>query len=277
MGFLGFEESVAHQDALLKHLVATYQRLRPERLRLNQELVRRLSRDVLEEGGKRLGILRDGVFVFRNEDETSVLMDYCIYNVYRQGRNAVDVYICDSPLDPDSDESICLRAMQSATYAVVAVLSVEPGVGCHVRNLFTEETWLLVDIGFSQTAQPGAIIATRLLDFGSYVATGGAALPMGILDEARLAECQATIIAGMDDAGFDPAPLIRACLRSGASSAIRYEESDARRLPDTANPKPTRSLSQRRKALAQLTTRKSLSNRRCACGSGKMFKNCCGK
>jgi hypothetical protein len=160
--FGGISRSLAteYQDVLTR-----YQRFRPIRFRLNDELVRRLPRDVLDEGARKLGILRRGVFVFDNEDESSVLMDYCIYNVFRRGRNAVEQYLCDCPPDPNSDEMACLGAMKQATYALVVVLRVEPGVGCHVRNLFTEEKRLLADIGLAKSARPGTLMATRLLDF----------------------------------------------------------------------------------------------------------------
>src|SRR3989304_2643233 len=196
MGLFDFSKASFPNTTGSRDIVAHYQRLRPIRLRLNNELVRRLSRDVLKDGAKRIGILRGGRFVFDNEDETSVLMDYCIYAVYREGRNAVEQYLCNCPPDPESDEMACLRAMQHATYALVAVLRVDPGVGCHVRNLFTEETRLLVDIGFSETAQPGTLMATRILDYGDFVTTSGAALPLGILDNGALDEWQWKISAG---------------------------------------------------------------------------------
>jgi hypothetical protein len=205
-------------------------------------------------------------------------MDYCIYNVYRKGRNAVEQYLCDCPPDPDSDEMACLRAMQHAIYALVAVLRVEPSVGCHVRNLFTEETRLLVDIGFSETAQPGAVIATRLLDFGGFVATTGAALPLGILDNDELDEWQRKLRAGVDDERSDPAPLIRTCLQRGASSYIRYEGMNTQRRSDVGGGSPPAGTSaQQSRALAKRHASKAVTNRRCRCGSGKMFKNCCGK
>jgi hypothetical protein len=278
MGLFGFSKASSSPTPLFQDIAAHYERLRPTRWRLNNELVRRLSREALHEGAKKIGILRGGMFVFDNEDETSVLMDYCIYDVYRQGRNAVEQYLCDVPPNPDSDEMACLRAMQHATYALVAVLRVEPGVGCHVRNLFTEETRLLADMGFSKTAQPGAVIATRLLDFGGFVATGGAALPFGILDNDALDEWQRKIRAGADDDHFDPAPLIRTCLQRGASANIRYEEMNTERQSDIGEGSPPAGTSARRgRALAQRQASKAVTNRRCRCGSGKMYKNCCGK
>ncbi|MBI3840331.1 MAG: hypothetical protein HY288_20610 [Planctomycetia bacterium] len=277
MGLFGFSKTSFSQTTPFKDTFAHYQRLRPIRFRLNNELVRRLSRDALNQGAKKIGILRGGTFVFENEDETSVLMDYCIYDVYRKGRNAVEQYLCDVPPDPDSDEVACLRAMQQATYALVAVLRVESGVGCHVRNLFTEETRLLVDIGLSETAQPGMVIATRLLDFGDFVATGGAALPLGILDKDELDAWQRKIRAGANDDRSDPAPLIRACLQRGASANIRYEEMHTQRRSDVGGSPPAGTSAQRRRALAKRLASKAATNQRCRCGSGKMYKNCCGK
>ena len=266
------------KDTVSKDIVAQYQRLRPIRLRLNDELVSRLSHDALEDGARRIGILRDGTFVFDSEAEMSVLMDYCIYDVYRKGRNAVEQYLCDCPPDPDSDEMACLRAMQHATYALVAVLRVDRGVGCHVRNLFTEETRLLVDIGFSKTAKPGALMATRLLDFGGFVATSGAALPFGILQDDELDEWQRKFRTSVHDDRFDPATFIRTCLEKGASSSVRYEEMHTRRRSGVGGGlPPARTSPQQRRALAKRQASTAVTNRRCRCGSGKMFKNCCGR
>lgn len=278
MVLFGFRKPSFAPTTDSQDIAARYQRLRPIRLRLNNELVRRLSRDVLNEGARKIGILRNGVFVFDNEDESSVLMDYCIYDVYHKGRNAIEQYLSDSPPDPDSDEMACLRAMQHATYALAAVLRVEPGVGCQIRNLYTGETRLLADIGFSKTAQPDTLMATRLLDFGGFVATSGAALPVGILDNDELDEWQRKISAGANDDGADPAPLIRGCLQRGASSTVRYETPNTNRRSDVgADSQPAGTSAQRSRALAKRQASKPVTNRRCRCGSGKMFKNCCGK
>ena len=274
----GFGKTSSPQPTVTKDAVALYKRLRPTRLRLNDKLVERLSDDMIQDGAKKIGILRDGTIVFENEDETSVLMDYCIYDVYRNGRNAVEQYLCDCPPDPDSDEMICLYAMRNATYALVAVLDVERGVGCHVRNLFTEKTRLLVDMGLSKTALPGTVIATHLLDYGDFISTTGAALPLGVLNDEELDQWQRKIHAGLNDVHSDPAMLIRACLEKGASSNVRYEETGThRRFDGKESFPPPRTSSRQRRALAQRRANHTATKRRCGCGSGKMFKNCCGK
>jgi hypothetical protein len=275
MGLFNLPQTFGVSADARQEIVARYQRLRPIHFQLNHALTGLLSKNKIHEGARRLGMLRRDVIYFDNEDETSVLMDYCIYDVYRNGRNAVEQYLCDSPPDHDSDEMDCLRAMQHASYSLVAVLHVEPGVGCQVRNLFTDETRLLVDMGFSRSAVPGAVMATRLLDFGDYIATGGAALPIGVLNDKQLEEWMQRISAGVHEEDFDPAPLIRMCLEQGASSYIRYEEADS----------PSRSRPQRKYSLAgsqakrrgEPKEKRPLATRRCRCGSGKMYKNCCGK
>lgn len=277
MGLFGFKKPSFAPATDSQAIAARYKRLRPIRLRLNDELVRRLSRDVLNEGARKLGILRNGVFVFDNEDEPSVLMDYCIYDVYHKGRNAIEQYLSDSPPDPDSDEMAYLRAMQHAKYGLVVVHRVEPDVGCQIRNLLTGETLLLCDVGLSKTAQPGTLIATRLLDFGGFVTTSGAALPLGILNDDEMDEWQRKVNAGVDG-DSDPAPLIRGCLQRDASSKVRYETPNTNHRSDVgADFKPAGSSAQRNRALAKRHASKPTTNRRCRCGSGKMFKNCCGK
>ncbi len=278
MGLSGLIKATFLPTTAFHDIVARYQRLRPVRLRLNNLLASRLSRDVLYDGAKRIGIFHGGTIVFDNEDQSCVLADYCIYNVRRHGRNAVEQYLCDCSPDPDSDEMVCLRAMQHATYGLLAVLRLEPGVGCHVRNLFTEETRLLVDMGLSKTAKAGAVMATRLLDSGDYVATGGAALPWGILAPDELERWQQKLHAGVQDDHFDPAALIRASLEHGASSHVQYEGTASERRFDVGGIAPRAETSaERRQILAKHQAGKTAANRRCRCGSGKMFKNCCGK
>jgi hypothetical protein len=282
MGLLEFLKSGLSPATNFPDILTHYQRLRPIRLRLNNLLVARLSHGALEEGAKKLGILRRGMFVFDNEDQSSVLMDYCIYDVYRKGRNAVDQYLLDRPLDADSDEMACLQAMQRAIYTMIVVLRIEPDVGCQIRDLFSGETRLLADIGFSQTAQPGLLFATRLLDFGRFVTTTGAALPVGILSSDQLDEWQRRLRAGAENGRCDPADLIRKCVERGASSRVRYadaaEQVNVQRRADVDEVDPPAATSARRRRTPEpRPTNAALENRRCRCKSGKMYKNCCGK
>jgi hypothetical protein len=156
-------------------LLRRYKQLRQVGLHLNNRLVETLSKSVLDEGGKALGILKDNVLVFDSEDEMAVLMDYCLHDVRRQGLNAIERYLAESPPPPGSDEMVVLEAKRQARYSLFTVEAIEPGVGVLVRDLLRDESLFLVDIGFSTTATPGATLAARVMPMEGMIATTGAA------------------------------------------------------------------------------------------------------
>lgn len=278
MGLLTPVRNFVLPDATIDEIVHEYRRLRKTKFQLNNMLVARLPKDVLEEGARKLGILRDGMLVFNTEDESSVLMDYCIYDVRRNGRNAIEQYLIDSPPPHGSDEGLCSHAMQHATYGLVVVLGVQSGTGCLIQNLYNDKQYVLIDMGLSQTAQPGLLLGTRLLDFGRYHTTGGAAVPFGVLTENQLDEWRQKLSDGVIDESADPAPLIRSALRSGASCSMRYANAED---VDSSNVQ-TATIRRgdpagRKREMAKYLTSKTAANQRCRCGSGRMYKNCCMK
>lgn len=259
------DDRTRHEIADRAELVAHYKRLRAAGRKLSDRLVGRLSKDVLEEGGRKLGIFRQGTFVFQTESETPVLMDYCIYDVRRKGRNAIEQYLIESPPDPESDEMEHLRAMQHATYSVFHVESVIPGVGVTVRDLLSEETFLVVDLGFASTGVRGAVFASRLLHHEDFVMTGGAAIPIGVVPETALAavarDLSRAVVVDADGC-FDPAPLIRSCLEQGCASDIEYQDPTGRPLGRIGS-------------IESNAPRKFNRNSPCPCGSGRKYKKCC--
>ena len=252
---------VANRGAILSR----YKHLRHVSRNLNSKLVQRLSKDVLFEGARKLGILKGNTFVFDSEDESSVLMDYCIYDVRRDGRNAFEKYLVSCSPDSESDELTCLRAMQSAIYSLFVVETVERGLGITVQDLRTNEIHLVADLGLASTGRPEMVFASRLLFHDGFTITGGAALPVGLVSADQRDALIKQILAAVkpdDDGYFDPAPLIRSCLSNGASSHVRYLES-----PEEAS---------RLEQLPQDGSRATIDRYApCPCGSGKKFKFCC--
>ena len=108
-------------------MLPRYQHLRQVALQLNNRLVKLLPKEVLNEGGKKLGILKGNTLVLDTEDMICVLMDYCIYNVRRQGLNAIEQLLAKSPPPPDSDEMVVLKGMKEARYSIFMVEAVERG------------------------------------------------------------------------------------------------------------------------------------------------------
>jgi hypothetical protein len=254
--------SVAKRD----DIVSQYQRLRTVGWDLNNRLVKRLSKDVLEEGGTKLGMLEGKVFVVDTEDEVSILMDYCIYDVRRDGRNAIDQYLIDSPPDPESDEMTCLRSRQHPIYSLFVVESVERGLGVIARDMLSGEVFRVVDMGLGISGQPGMVFVARLLHHDGFSMSSGATVPFGFI---RGAEDEDELIKGLslrpkldDDSYFDPASLIRRLLRAGALRHVQYVDPRESMITQQQVPNRSRVVPVGR-------------NSPCPCGSGKKFKRCC--
>ena len=254
-------------------LLARYKHLRRAGLELNKRLAKSVSRSVIDEGGKKLGIIRQNVINLDAEDEIAVLMDFCIHDVRRQGMNAVDRYLAESPPAPEPDEQVLLEALRRARFSLFIVESTEPGVGVHVRDLLRDEPLFLVDIGCSQSASVGLVLATRVMAPEGISMMTGAALPVGVLAPGErnqfLVRLKATIKTDVgnwspEQASEWAATVIRTCLRQGAATQIAYVEPGHQSRPahkaGTAPP-------------AQRIGR----NDPCPCRSGRKFKLCCGK
>jgi hypothetical protein len=251
-----------------------YQHLRQVGLELNTRLTKTLSRSELDEGGRKLGILKRNVLVLDTEDEIAVLMDYCLHDVRRHGVNAIERYLATAPAAAGSDEEVLLQALRRSRYSLFAVRSSEPGVGVHVRDLLRDEPLFLVDVGLSRTAAIGLVLAARVMAPEGIGMTTGAALPAGVLSppqRAAFVEGLATSFDGADVRHLSPAKaselaatIIRACLRRGAAERIAYVEpgQEGRRVGGS-------------QALAP--ARRAGRNDPCPCGSGRKHKRCCGQ
>jgi hypothetical protein len=259
----------------LAEVLPVYQRFRQIGLRLNHAFTRSLSKEEIETAGQRLGMLHNGTLVFESEDETSVLMDYGIYNVETAGRNAVQKYLVESPPPPGSDEMVLLKAQLKAYYSLFQVIDLEPGVGVAVQDVLRGDTGFMADIGLSGTARKGSVFATRVIPFEEhgFMMSGGAGLPVvpalliKIKNELSRAFGPGTDFARLTrDQEADLASLvIRVCLQTGMSSRIAYGMA-----AEQSSPRKERSVDPRE-------VRRANPNDTCPCGSGKKFKSCCGR
>jgi hypothetical protein len=263
-------------------LLADYHRLREVSRALHNRLIKQLSKPVLTASAEDLGLLGPGpgrhgedVLLLEDEYEISVLMDYCLYHGRRNGRTVIDQTVADAPPAAGTDELLLLQAMQEARFSVFAVEEAAPGIGVHVRDLLRDEPLFLVDIGFSQTAVPGLVLAGNVISLPQLSMTTGAMLPAdGTILEDLVQQLQAqfgTTTVGQfrqlsrDDQSELAALVIRACLAGGAASYVEARDvtmGPAPRPVHRARPRP----SQRHPR-----------NAPCLCGSGQKYKRCCGK
>jgi hypothetical protein len=255
-------------------VLPTYRRIRQLGVQLNHKLVKTLSKETIETAGERLGILKNGILVFDSEKETSVLMDYAIYDVRVGGQNAVERYLDQSPPPPNSDEMALLKAMLEAYYSLFQIVSSERGVGVTVRDVLRRDIGFMADIGLSSCARKGIVLATRVipLEEQGFLMSGGAGLPVTSQAIARITkELERVFPPTTDFARLTPgqessvaALAIRTCLESGMNSQIAY---------GTSAETPSGS----KRQIDPREIRRANRNDPCPCGSGKKFKSCCGR
>jgi len=203
-------------------IVGRYQMLRQLGIRIGSTLVKRLSKEVIEEGASKLGMLVGNTIVFESEDMSSVLMDYCIYHVYRNGRNAIEDHLISSPPELGTDEHLWLQAMQHSRYCLIRFENIVPGAGAWIQLLGSQESCFLADMGLAATASPDWILATRLLFFENFCCTGGAGLPVGAAHSRRTKAIVKRATSLLKQRNPDPAPIIEQLLRSEDVARVSY-------------------------------------------------------
>jgi hypothetical protein len=266
-------------------IAARYQSVREIGVPLNTKLVRLLSRDDINSGARTLGLLRDGdVLVLGAEHELSVLMDYCIHSVLVAGKNLIDRCL-DSPADFTLDETCYMMAMAQSHYSAFSVDSVQPGAGIHAIDLFREgDRIFIADLLFSQTADPGMLLAGRLTPLPGFFMTTGAALP--ILPEScegfkrLLLQDRKRALPDLprkEEAELSGA-IIRLLLQNNSSAHITYgREGEDEAWRDGLDPGSDAARDDAASFDGQPGLRKIGRNAPCPCGSGKKYKKCCGR
>ncbi len=156
-----------------------YKRFRETAKALNGKLVRQLRSSSLKKCGKDLGIYKNGKFTFGSEDETSILMDYCIHSQRIGKKSLLDIFIEQSSYEALSDEMMILKALSNSYFTVISITATERNYLVHALDILRQQTLTLIDSGLGQTAKPGLLVATRLLRLpaGDYYMTTGAGIP----------------------------------------------------------------------------------------------------
>lgn len=215
-------------------LLERYRHVREINRLLLRDLVTLVPREAIVSCARQLGLWEDGRLVFENEQDASILYDYCIYDWRAQEDNLARKALDDAPPPPeDSDEYDVLESMANARYALMQVGTVVEGVGIEAYDSLHLSRVTLIDIGLSQCVSENAVIASRIIPFRDFVMTSGVPLAAG---EDALAQIKGYLeerLGGGEDWFMDlddtrqseiTAGIIRILLDTGASQNVRYEE-----------------------------------------------------
>jgi hypothetical protein len=159
-------------------LIDRYKAFRAAGRELNMVLAKQLPKVAVPECGKKLGIVKAGTLILHNDDEIAVLYDYCLYHYRRDGKNAVERYLDNTPPSPDSLEAALLKAMVGSYYSVFEIVAILPRRGASLRDLVSGETFDLLDISVSETGSPGIMLAARILSLGDFNMSSGTLIPL---------------------------------------------------------------------------------------------------
>jgi hypothetical protein len=187
--------------------VGRYLELRRAQSALNDELVRRLAKPVILDCARRLDLWEDGR-IAAEEHEMIALMDFCLYDCYVDGKNAVVRLRAGAGFPAGSDDAVIIGAMvQSPPLSLFRIDETEKDKGVGLRDLLTDERVFVVDQALGQTGWSGAFLATRVLrvEEAGLNMTSGASLGVrqavaeGVAADVRaeLGAGAAGLIAGM--------------------------------------------------------------------------------
>jgi hypothetical protein len=218
-------------------LVARYKKLRQVGLEQNKHLVEQLSREDMNAGGQKLGILKDNYLMLDTEDMVCVFIDYCLHDVRRQGVNAIERVLRDSPPPAGSDDMLLLEAKRNAYYSLFTIEATEPGIYVHCRDLLRDRAVVMMDVNLSRTARAGVVLATRIFAPEGISMSTGATLPFGMTSPEERAELTRRIRGPHSSADIDnltptqlsdmTASIIRRCLQRGAAEHVSYLDAGA--------------------------------------------------
>ncbi len=253
-------------------LLERYRHLRATMRELHSELLDSLPKDTLTRCSKKLGFMVEDTLVFESEDESSVLIDYCLYQGWSGPHNAISRFLAKRPYDDGSDEMVLLEAMSCARYSLLQVESMTKGVGVNCRDLLRSDVGSIVDEGLGNTASEGVVFGCHLVVLPEMSITTGAPLP---IDADALENILHALEGGAEGIGqvdFDnlnhqeqaelSSIIIRCALADGVSSRITMV--GPRRRPGGRLPERS-------------TASRPSRNDPCPCGSGKKYKRCCGR
>ena len=157
-------------------LVEKYKKYRKIGMKLNHKIMDNcLDRDTLKKSAKLLGIIHKGIFVFDNDDETNVLMDFALNDYRFINKNVIERYREKFGWKNEIEKDIldALSASYTSLFKITSISRLENTL--ILRDLLNKKDDIkLIDIAFSNTVtHSGFLVFTRLLPFKDFNMTSG--------------------------------------------------------------------------------------------------------
>ncbi|SMF93781.1 hypothetical protein SAMN02949497_1073 [Methylomagnum ishizawai] len=156
-----------------------YQEVRKAAVQLNLALAKEVPKAAVPECGKKLGLVKAGTLILNNDDEIAIVYDYCFHHYRRADKSVLDRHREQHPPAPGSTEAALLEAMGRSRYSLFRVEAIQHRRrGASLCDLLGGERFDLIDIALSETAEPGLIVAGRLLPLPGFAMSSGTLIPV---------------------------------------------------------------------------------------------------
>ena len=166
----------------------TYVRYRKLGRELNNKMIDScLTKEILNEAGKSLGMLKDNTFIFDDEDESHILMDFALYECKSGNKNAIKNYI-EKIGGKNEEEKILLSGLENSYTSLFEVSDINPEKFSLILmdKLIKKENIVLIDRGFSLTGKKEMLIFARVIPIENFFMTSGAAFAFNPQHEKTL-------------------------------------------------------------------------------------------
>ncbi len=171
------------------NIIEKYNLYRKTGMEMNHKIIDAcLERDALTKSGKLFGILEGNTLIFSSDDETSVLFDFALHEYRKNEKNAVEAYKEKIGWQNETEREIIDAYLSSYTSLFRISSIIEKESQLILENLLNKKDVIrLIDISFSKTARAGLLLFTRIIPFGDFNMTSGAAFAFdGCLEEYLL-------------------------------------------------------------------------------------------
>lgn len=156
-------------------IVAKYVHFRKTGKDLNDKMIncKEIKIDI-KGAGKKLKMMEGNTFVFENEEESDVLMDFSLFEMLVNDKSFTERYF-ELDLPETDDEGIILEAKMEAFTSLFEIVDVDSKKSAvYIIDLLdNKKEYSFIDLGFSLTAKVGMLVFTRIIPFDDFNMTGG--------------------------------------------------------------------------------------------------------
>ena len=167
--------SIFKREFSQKPLIKKYQKYRNIGKKLNENILKQcIDERSIQKSSQLLGISEGKTLVFESEEEANFLFDFNVFESEVDGKTAFRRYQEQQPKLSKIKTEI-LNAFPLNYLSLFKVTEVNPTeASVSLSNLLGEPKQVqIIDLGLSQTGQPGLLIFTRIIPFADFSMTSG--------------------------------------------------------------------------------------------------------